>query len=227
MIEAMAVVLLSFASPDGQLLESLRRCREIKDDFARLECFDVAFIPVEEEIGAGEEEEIDGEADEGIDGEGTSETESPADRSPVTAQARPAGDSRTAAVVIPAEGGQRKAGQPVELSVGCDGGNLSVSIDWGQYLRREAPEVTVRIDSLPQSRSTWARSEDKHTTQLNPPGGKKARQQKITSFVRELMAGQKLAARVIPRGGTAVTAVFDLSGSKTALSTVRRACAGH
>ena len=124
----------------------------------------------------------------------------------------------TAVAVIPAEGGKRK------LFVSCDDGELSVTIDWGLYLSSEAPEVTVRIDSLPPSRAKWARSEDKNASWLRPSGGKKARQQEIAAFVRELVAGQTLAARVIPRGQTAVTAVFDLSGAKAELRTVRMAC---
>ncbi len=209
MIEAIAVVLLSIASPDDRLVESLRKCREIGDDLARLECFDEAFIP----------------ADEGIDGEGSSETESSTGNWTVDAETHPADGSTTAVAVVPAEGGKRKQGQSIDLFVSCDDGELSVYIDWGQYLGSEAPAVTARIDSLPPSRSKWARSEDKQASLFKPPGGKKVRQQKIASFVRELMAGHRLAARVIPRGQTAVTAVFDLSGAKAALRTVRRACA--
>ncbi len=206
MIEAIAVAVLLVASPDDRLVESLQKCREIEDDLTRLECFDEAFIP----------------ADEVIDGEGVSETEPPA-RWIVDAEPSPVEGSTTASAVVSAEG---QNGQSMDLVVSCDDGELNVSIDWGQYLSSEAPAVTVRIDSLPPSRSKWARSEDKHASLLKPVGGKKARQQELALFVRELMAGQRLAARVIPRGQTAVTAVFDLSGAKTALRTVRRACVG-
>ena len=208
MIEAVAVVLLSIASPDDRLVESLQKCREIEDEVARLECFDEAFIP----------------ADEGV--EGSSETESSTGSWTVDAETNPADGSTTAIAVIPAEGGKRQHGQSVDLVVSCDDGELSVYIDWGQYLGSEAPAVTVRIDSLPPSRSNWTRSEDKHASLLRPAGGKKARQQKIASFVRDLIAGQRLAARVIPRGQTAVTAKFDLSGAKAALRTAHRACTG-
>ncbi len=210
MIEAMALVLLSIASPEDRLVESLWECREIGDDLARLECFDEAFIP----------------ADEGIDGEGSFETASSTGSWAVNAETNPADGPTTAVVVIPAEGGKREHGQSIDLFVSCDDGEMSVYIDWRQYLRSEAPSVTVRIDSLPPSRSNWARSEDKHASLFWPSGGKKVRQQKIASFVRELMAGQRLAARVIPRSQTAVAAVFDLSGAKAALRKVRRACAG-
>ncbi len=225
MIEAIAVILLSVASPEDRLVESLRTCREIRNDRDRLECFDEAFILADDVVDG---EGIDGDVidDEGIDGEGidakgSSETESPSGSRTVEAETLPVGDSTPAVAVVPADGGNR------QLVVSCDDGDLNVTIDWGQYLGSDAPAVTVRIDSLPPSNSKWARSEDKHASLLRPLGGKKVRQQKIASFVREVMAGQRLAARVIPRGQTIVTAEFDLSGAKAALKTVRRACVGR
>lgn len=214
MIEAIVVVLLSIASPDDWLVESLRKCRDIEDEPARLECFDETLAL----------------ADEGIDGEGASEPESSEPESStssraVDAETHPANGSKTAVAVVPGVGDKRQPGQSIELVVSCDDGEMSVHIDWGQYLSSGAPVVTIRIDSLPPSKSSWVRSEDKHASVFRPLGGKKARQQKITALVRELAAGQRLAARVIPRGQTAVAAVFDLSGAKAALRSVRRACA--
>ena len=249
MIEAMAVVLLSIAAPDDGLLESLRKCREIADDRSRLECFDEAFLLAEEGT-AGEpppatespassakaspassatESQTEGskvDAGEGIASEPSPAAEpsasSAAEASPgsstVDAETPPEDGPTTSVAVVPARGGGRK------LSVRCDAGELSVAIDWGQYLRSDAPQVTVRIDSLPPSSSKWARSEDKQASVLKPLAGKQARQEKIARFVSELVAGQRLAARVIPGGATAVTAVFDLSGAKGELRSVRRAC---
>ncbi len=144
---------------------------------------------------------------------------SPADRIAEGVDGSPA-----AVAVVPAEGDKGQDGQPMELVVSCDDGELSVRIDWRQYLGSDSPAVTVKIDSLPPSRSNWERSENKRASVFRP-SGKKVRQ-KIALFVRELMAGQRLAARVIPRGGKAVTAAFDLSGAKTALRSVYTACAG-
>ena len=160
------------------------------------------------------------------DDEGSSKTESATGSWTVDSETRPADGSTKTVAVVPAEGNERQQGQSIDLIVKCDDGDMSVNIDWGQYLRDEAPAVTVRIDSLPPSKSKWARSEDKNASYFKPLGSKKARQQKIVSLVRELMAGQRLVARVIPNGQKAVTAAFDLSGAKTALRNVRRACAG-
>lgn len=250
MIEVMAVVLLSIASPDSGLVESLRKCRGIEDELARLECFDEAFILADERIdGEGSSEpgssepESSGPESSGPESSGPessepkssepelSETVASAPKSStgsrsVDAEIRPAGGAMPAIAVVPGVGDKHLSGRKVELVARCEDGDLSVYIDWGLYLSSAAPVVTVKIDSLSPSRSSWARSEDKHASLFKPAGGKEVRQRKIAAFLRELMAGQRLAARVIPSGQTAVTAAFDLSGAKTAFRSVRKACIG-
>ncbi len=129
----------------------------------------------------------------------------------------------TASAKLPAVENSSRRGGSIELEIRCQSDQTSVVIHWGEYLRSESPSVTTRMDSRSPVTGKWNRTEDKQVA-IYWPGTKRSREQEIKRFVLQLLAANKLAARVQPSGATAVTAVFDLAGAAAALQPVRRAC---
>ncbi len=134
------------------------------------------------------------------------------------------GTGTTPSATLLAEENRDRRGGPVRLTVRCQNRRTEVFVDWGEYLNDEQPTVTTRLDSSAPSTYRWTRSSDKLGSVYSPSGTKNAREQRVAEFARQLLYARKLSARVIPRGTSAVTAVFDLSGVAEALRPVREAC---
>ncbi len=247
MLELAFVTLLApLALTQSDLVEDLRVCEAIQDRRARLRCYDtIAFSLGEEEAEPPVDESGEtaappsaGEAAPSSTGEAAPESTGEAAPEP-TGEADPEstgkgappptggwilGTGTTPSATLRAEEDRDRRGGPVRLTVRCQNRRTEVFVDWGEYLNDEQPTVTTRLDSSAPSTFRWTRSSDKLGSVYSPSGTKKAREQKVAEFARQLLYAKKISARVIPRGTSAVTAVFDLSGVAEALRPVREAC---
>ncbi len=242
---ALLTLLASFALNPDELVEELRQCRAIQDNLVRLHCYDrtVASLGMEQ----GEQASIEGaEESAPSTGERIVKTEAkPVEPEPVEpkpmepepmepaastgqwilkTETNPTDGTTTAWATLPAvETGSGHRG-PVDLVLRCQSNQTSISINWGEYLRSDSPSVTTRLDSHPPVTAKWSRSPDKRASIYTPLGGRKIREEKIKRFALELLGAKQLAARVIPQGGSSVTAVFELSGVAAVLKSVREPC---
>lgn len=91
-------------------------------------------------------------------------------------------------------------------------GRLELYIAIGQYLGSDGTLVTSRVGSSPAQETEWSTSTDGKA--IFYPGN-------VDSFVRELMANNKLVIRVTPYGESPVTSVFNLSGLNEAIAPMK------
>ena len=87
-------------------------------------------------------------------------------------------------------------------------GDLEVYITFGKYLGSDKSTVTVRLGSSPATQSEWGLSTDGRA--IFYPGDD-------ASFVRQLMANDRLVVRLTPFGESPVTATFILDGLREAI----------
>ncbi len=88
-------------------------------------------------------------------------------------------------------------------------GELEVYITMGQYLGSDTATVTVRIGSSPATQSEWSLSTDGKA--IFYPADH-------ASFVRQLLANDRLVVRLTPFSESPVTATFDLEGLREAIN---------
>ncbi len=250
---ASAQVVASVSDDGDELAEGLRKCRAIRDSVVRLDCYDrVAFdagtqpeepaAPPEEpaappeEPAAPPEEPADVEVNEEPAPPPTVESVAPPvrpqdpveptpnDRWILTTETSPFDGTTTTLAKLPAAQASGGRGGSIALVLMCQSDEIRIAIDWGEYLRNASPTVTTRVDSRPQSTAKWSRASDKETSVYKPTGSKKTREERTLRFALELQNARKLAARVVPSGGTSITAIFELAGARAALKSVRQAC---
>ena len=89
---------------------------------------------------------------------------------------------------------------------------MELYITIGQYLGSDGTIVTCRVGSSPAQESEWSTSTDGKA--IFYPGN-------VDSFVRELMANNKMVIRVTPYSESPVTTTFNLSGLTEAIEPMK------
>jgi type VI secretion system protein VasI len=134
----------------------------------------------------------------------------------ITTRSRnPVSDDDTVAIELRSEARAARFGTPVTLIIRCQRGKPELSLSWGAYLGSKSTSVTTRIGGEPAETASWRSSEDNTTSFL--PGDN-------ATFIRRMIAADRLAAQVTPYSKTPISAVFETQGLETAIKSVEESC---
>jgi type VI secretion system protein VasI len=202
-IAAMALVAAALAVPSAQaadLASSVRACRGIADDGARLSCYDALSGP--EDLPSASAEPSAGhwmhvvEKDPMTDFENSSWT--------VVADNE-----------IPDQLGR---GIRPRLTIRCQNGGTELYVDWRRFITTDGPrggvDITYRVDQQPANKTVWSMSTNNEGT-----FSKNA----VTS-ARVMKGGRSLLISTVPYNDNAVTASFDITGINDAIMDVAHRC---
>jgi len=203
-VTVISFILMGFANPVfSEHQEQLQHCAEIKNDTARLNCFDavMAIEPTEEETSQTiSEPSISGTLEKG-DWVVTEEKDPITDRTNVT-------------LVLAAETVSSRRDN-VALILRCIGGNLELFISWDNYLSDNG-RLTLRFGESEPSNETWTLSTDQTATF--------ASFSRTKSFLKEALNNERFVSRITPYREGPTTAVFRLGGMDAAVAPLRKRC---
>tara|TARA_R110001592_G_scaffold167023_3_gene402310 strand:- start:915 stop:1520 length:606 start_codon:yes stop_codon:yes gene_type:complete len=171
-------------------------CAVIDGDLARLECYD----SLATESGLAGPQQVT-TAVNGVE------------KWSVDIKTNPIDDSTTVTLILRADSGQSRFGQPIALVARCRSNSTDLYINWQDYLGSEA-SVLARVGSGQAVTSRWSLSTDKQASFHPSP----------INFLKELIEADRLVAQVTPYNESPVTAIFNLSGIQNAIKPLRETC---
>lgn len=191
---ALSMVAAGSPASASTVAERLQECAKIRDDAARLACFD--------RLAAN-----------------LALPAKPAEWSTVRAwtvsrQVNPLDDSVTIAAMLAAQETGAWVQSPVTLVIRCQSGAIEAYINWGVDLGRAAT-VVWRAGAGRATSEQWAVSTDGLSTFC--PSNEEA-------LAGQIMRADRFVAQVTPPGATPITAVFTLDGVEDAVGAVLAAC---
>ncbi len=172
------------------------KCALIKGDLGRLECYDKLT----------KTKNIDGKQIEPTKIAGKGKWQITIDKNPID-------DSKTVTLILYADSGKSKWGEPVYLVARCKSNTTDLYIGWSDYLGSEA-DVLTRIGNNKALTQRWSLSTDKQATFRRKP----------IFFLKEMLKSDKLIAQVTPYNENPVTAIFDTTGLNNAIKPLRETC---
>lgn len=198
-----AVAALCFAvlphSASAQVPTSeVAECAAKEGDLERLECFDQL----------ARSHSLDGPQRNPVNTQGNGKWQ-------VGSQTNPIDDSTTVTLILQAESGMGRYGDPVAMVIRCRSGKTDMYINWRSYMA-DGTRVTARIGDARAETETWSTSSSNEATFKPSP----------IPFVRRMMATSSFVAQATPYGENAITAIFDISGLEEAIQPLREVC-GH
>jgi|GEM_PF-502257 len=131
----------------------------------------------------------------------------------VSTKVNPLDDTKTIILALVASSGSNNWGKPISIIARCKSGQTEVFINWNDYLGSEAT-VTTRVGSKSAKTSNWSLSTDKKASFAKDS----------ISLLRDMTSSNQLVAQVTPYNENPITAVFDTTGLKTALSPILETC---
>ena len=158
----------------------------------------------------------------------------------ITSEADPITDVVIASLVLTADSGKSKMGEPITLHLRCDDGKTVTYIDWNDFMTDSA-QVTTRVDKNTPQTKEWG-SDTSKTASFYPnsphperkleyrdgsdgrSAGNYVIQIDAQPFVKELVTGTKLIARATPYNSAPITAVWNLTGIVAATKDLRSSC---
>ena len=132
----------------------------------------------------------------------------------VSIKTNPLDDSRTVTLILLAESGTNRRGDPVGLILRCSSNRTDVYIAWQDYLGSEA-DVTWRVGDEDARTARWSLSTTKEAT-FYPYDE--------ISFIQQLLTTTRFVAQVTPYNENPITAVFDLTGLTNVIGPLQEAC---
>ena len=132
----------------------------------------------------------------------------------VSVETNPIDDSKTAFLILAADSGKSKWGDPVFLGIVCKNKETGLVIHWGSNLGSETMILTRVGNDGPVSQE-WDLTTDERV--IRYPGY-------APDFIRSLLPEKRLVAQVTPYNESPVTAVFDLTGLPNAIKPVQETC---
>lgn len=134
----------------------------------------------------------------------------------------PIDDSRRVVLVLEAESGKARFGQPVRLVARCQSDKTEVYINWHDYLGDDSSSVyeewkyvTERVGERTSIRRKWTVSTDNSATFApNSP----------IALLKQIATVERFVAQVTPHNESPVTAIFRVTGLRQALVPLAAAC---
>jgi type VI secretion system protein VasI len=180
--------------------QDFARCAAIAGDLARWECYD----QLAESLGLNGPQTVS--IDTGFVGEWN-----------VSVSTNPIDDTTNVQLLLQADSARSILGEPVRIVIRCRSGDTNLFIQWHAYLGDRA-NVLSRVGSEQAQTQTWSISTDLQSTFY--PGPESA----VIDFVKELIEVDRFVAQVTPYNENPVTAIFDLTGLRNAISPLRETC---
>jgi type VI secretion system protein VasI len=112
--------------------------------------------------------------------------------------------------------GQSRFGKKPMLAIRCNAKETYVAIEWYDYLGMERTSVTTRVDKNKALTASWRISNTGEMTALMMP--------ELASFVRNMLDATQLVAEVVPYSDPRITAVFDITGLRAAITPRANVC---
>jgi type VI secretion system protein VasI len=193
----LACILASSSALAADTSKSIAKCSAIPGDLERLQCFD----NLSRNLGLDAPRAVPAKI-AGIGKWNVKKTVNPID------------DSTTVTLMLTAESGISKFGNPIFLVVRCQSNSTDLFISWQDYLGSDA-YVTSRVGSSAADTRAWSLSTDSQATFYpeNP-----------VAFIKKLSDAEKFVAQVTPYSESPSTAIFDIRGLTEAIAPLRGTC---
>jgi type VI secretion system protein VasI len=133
----------------------------------------------------------------------------------VTTEVDPLDDSVHTFASLIADEGKGRFGDDIQLTMGCDEGNLVVFIDWHSYFSDGYTSVDIRFDNASPVSSRWITFMNQATS---PSLGN------APEFAQQLIEAKRLVIQATPYRELPITAIFDLTGIQQASQKVLDGC---
>lgn len=211
-----------YAQAAGGVEADLARCAAVPDALQRLECYDLLSrrLGLEPKPAARAAEQV------------TTVPRAAAAASEASAAAGLPGPAKVGAwtvhiqrddrdrvhrvtVATRAQSGQGIIGASPRLVLRCLDAELSVYVDWENYVGGNSVPVAAAIDGGKAGRANWPVSVDGSRTYYPGPAA---------AFAKELLGGRTLVMSVSPYGGHRISATFDVADLAQASDALRSAC---
>lgn len=194
-LTGLGLLLASLNSVADQRPAEGARCAQIDNDIARLQCFDEVYADYIESADAPGQWEI-------------KTTRDPIDDTVTTYLAVEASEKSSAFQTLGSN----------QLIIRCMGNELDLYIHWGKVMGGEVPlDVTHRVGGNEARTKTWMSSTNGTATFF--PGN-------TLRLVRQMMEADRFVAQIPYKSfqATKMTAIFDISGLKTAAAPMGKSC---
>lgn len=127
----------------------------------------------------------------------------------------PLDDSATHILILESESGTNRWGKPINLLIRCKSNTTNMWINWDDYLGNDSPEVTTRLGSENAKTGRWSKSTNNSSTFY--PGSP-------IGYIQRMMSESRFVAQVTPYNENPSTAVFNITGLKSAIKPLRKNC---
>lgn len=171
-------------------------CAVIKNDVARLDCFD----------NLAKSKALDGRQAEATPIVGKRNWK-------VTVDINPIDGSKIVILSLNAISAENRRIKPVQLVARCKSNTTDLYINWNEYLGNEA-EVLIRVGDHKPNTERWSISTDKKTTFHTKP----------IPLLKEMLTSSKMVSQVTPHNENPLTAIFNTSGLKNAIKPLQETC---
>ena len=195
------ILLVAVFAFSGQAISAIddkeyAKCAVIDGDLARLECFD----------NLAKKKNLDGRQVQPTSIEGKGKWK-------VSVDVNPIDDSKTVTLVLDADSGKNRWGDPVSLVARCKSNSTELYINWKNYIGSEA-DVLTRVSDNKAVTQRWSMSTDKKASFHRKP----------IPFLKEMLTSPKLVAQVTPYNESPVTAIFNTAGLENAIKPLLETC---
>jgi len=134
----------------------------------------------------------------------------------------PVDDTTTVTAILDAKEGRSRFDGPVSLFIRCQSNTTEMYANWRSYLGNDSnsvyedwKRVTVRVGSEQAKEERWDVSTDSQATFA--PGSPIA-------LLKRMVEADQLVLQTVPYNESPITAVFDLTGIREAVSPVAKEC---
>jgi type VI secretion system protein VasI len=194
---ALVLFMLPSSVKADDLRPEIARCAALSGDLERLECFDQL----------ARRNQLDGPQEAAARIEGVGKWQ-------VSDRTNPIDDSRTITLVLTADSGRSRFGNPIALILRCQSNTTELYINWHSFLGREA-NVLTRLGNEDAVTNRWSLSTDSQAT-FHPRGA--------IDFIKQMLQSTRLVAQVTPYSESPITAIFDTTGLENAITPLRETC---
>lgn len=194
------ILLFGIASAQPDAGQGLLTCSAIRDDTARLTCYD------------------------GLANDAAPPTVTAGNNWYVSTDTNPVDDSTTVFFATEAIEGSTTStfGDSYILKLRCQSGELDAWVTWNDYLGLETAQVTYRVGTASAVTDTWYISTDNQSTFFS------VNQNPTRAFIEKLSVSDnsRFIAQVTPYSENTATGVFNVSGLSNMLPQLYEHCPG-